>query len=231
MPEAAAAGSLATATRRSEAPALTRRASLNAVQSLLDYSAKLLVGFFITPLLVSGLGRSLYGVWQMVSSLIGYMSATDGRPTEALRLVISNRQHRDDVEGHRRAVGSAFAVWFAFMPLALIAGGVLIYLAPTVTKVGPEYRGAVRLTALLLLIAFLVAGLAAVPEAVLRGMNLGYKRMGLQAGLSVIGGGLTVLAVVRGFGLPGLAGAQVILLVITGIIFWALARRYVPWFG
>src|SRR5581483_10498442 len=103
--------------------------------------------------------------------------------------------------------------------------------APTVTKVGPEYRGAVRLTALLLLIAFLVAGLAAVPEAVLRGMNLGYKRMGLQAGLSLIGGGLTVLAVVRGFGLPGLAGAQVILLVITGIIFWALARRYVPWFG
>src|SRR4051794_32000298 len=77
------------ASARSAPPALTRRASLNAVQSLLDYVAKLLVGFLLTPVLVSGLGRSLFGVWQMVSSLIGYMSATDGRPTEALRLVIA----------------------------------------------------------------------------------------------------------------------------------------------
>src|SRR5437899_6284973 len=49
------------------APALTKRASLNAIQALLDYGGKLLVGFVVTPILVSGLGTSLYGVWEMLS--------------------------------------------------------------------------------------------------------------------------------------------------------------------
>src|SRR3989442_15744921 len=74
------------------APTLTGRASLNAVQSLLDYAARLGVGFVGTPLLVSRLGRDLFCVWEMLNRLIGYMSAADGRPTEGLRLVIATKQ-------------------------------------------------------------------------------------------------------------------------------------------
>ena len=48
--------------RASRAPSLTGRASLNAVQSLLDYGAKLGVGLVVTPIVVAGLGRSLFGV-------------------------------------------------------------------------------------------------------------------------------------------------------------------------
>src|SRR5438309_5501147 len=42
-------------------PTLTQRASLNAIASLLDYAAKLVVGFVVTPIVVAGLGRSLFG--------------------------------------------------------------------------------------------------------------------------------------------------------------------------
>ncbi len=211
--------------------ALTRRASLNALQSLLDYSAKLLVGLVVTPVLVDGLGRSLFGVWEMLSRLISYISATDGRPTEALRLVVAARQSLDDPAGQRRAVGSALAVWLIFLPIVAAVGALLVWLAPSVTKVGPELRPAVHLTAVLLVAGFLVGGVAAVPESVLRGMNLGYKRMGLQAGLNIAGGVLMALAVTRGFGLAGVAAAQLALGVLTGLCFWKLAGRYVPWFG
>src|SRR4051812_47874416 len=74
---------------------LTRRASLTAVASLLDYTVKAGVSLVITPILVGTLGRSLYGIWEMLGRLIGYMAATDGRPTEALRLVISQNQAGD----------------------------------------------------------------------------------------------------------------------------------------
>src|SRR2546422_3775939 len=37
-------------------------------------------------------------------------------------------------------------------------------------------------------LSLLLGGLASVPESVLRGMNLGYKRMGFQAGLNLVGG-------------------------------------------
>src|SRR6266700_329221 len=155
----------AAALRAPRAPTLTGRASLNAVQSLLDYGAKLGVGLVVTPIVVTGLGRSLFGVWEMLNRLVTYMSAADGRPTEALRLIFF---------------------------LILVAG---------------------------------------VPESVLRGMNLGYRRMGLQASLNVLAGLLTVVAVRAGLGLAGLGGAQVGVAMVTGLLFWLLARRYVHWFG
>jgi len=210
---------------------LTRRASLNAVQSLLDYAARLGVGLVITPLLVSRLGRDLFGVWEMLNRLIGYMSAADGRPTEALRLVIATKQAAADPLEHRRAVGSALIVWLLFSPLLAGLGSVLVWLSPIVTKVPPALHTTVRLASAALLLSLLAGGLASVPESVLRGMNLGYKRMGFQAGLNVIGGVLTAGAIYAGLGLVGVAGAQVALMVVTGVCFWILVKHYVASFG
>lgn len=210
---------------------LTRRASLNAVQALLDYTARLAVGLIVTPILVRGLGQSLFGIWQVLGQLLGYLSATDGRPTDALRLVVANRAAVDDDATLRRHVGSAVLVWVLFLPLAVTAGGVLIWLAPMLTKVPPAFASTVRVAAGLLFLQFLLATLSAVPESVLKGANLGYKRMGLQSALQVLGGLLAVGAVSLGLGLTGLSLAQVALAVVTAVCFWVLARRYVPWFG
>ena len=62
----------------------------------------------------------------------------------------------------------------------------------------------------------LLGGLASLPESVLRGMNLGYKRMGLQAGLSLVGGALTAGALYAGLGLAGVANGAMVLDVGTG---------------
>jgi len=213
------------------APTLTGRASLNAVQSLLDYAARLGVGLVVTPLLVSRLGRELFGVWEMLNRLIGYMSAADGRPTEALRLVIATKQAAVDPLEHRRAVGSALVVWLLFSPLLAGLGAVLVWVSPVVTKVPPALYTTVRLASAALLVSLLLGGLASVPESVLRGMNLGYKRMGFQAGLNVIGGVLTAGAIYAGLGLVGVAGAQLVLMGITGVCFWILVKHYVASFG
>jgi len=208
---------------------LTKRASLTAVASLLDYAVKAGVSLVITPILVGGLGRSMYGMWEMLGRLIGYMAATDGRPTEALRLVISQQQAADP-QANRRAIGAALAVWVIMLPLVALVGGALAWLAPTITHAPQSEATAVRLTCALLVISFMFTGLAAIPESTLRGMNLGYKRVGLQAGLSIIVGALVVWAVKAGFGLPGMGASQIVRAVITGAVFWLLVRRYVPWF-
>src|SRR5256885_10312373 len=95
---------------------LTKRASLTAVASLLDYTVKAGVSLVITPMLVGGLGRSMYGMWEMLGRLIGYMTATDGRPTEALRLVISQQQTADP-QANPRAIGAAVGVSVIMLPL------------------------------------------------------------------------------------------------------------------
>jgi O-antigen/teichoic acid export membrane protein len=210
---------------------LTWRASLNLAQSILDYSAKLAVGFVVIPLLVSGLGRTVFGVWEMLGRLMGYLESADGRPTQALRLVIASSQSNPDENVKRRWVGSALAVWACFLPLWIGAGALLIWLAPGITKVSPDLHRSVRIAGAVMMGGVLLAGLASLPESVLRGMNLGYKRMGLQAALSVVGGVLLVLAVKLGMGLVGVALASVVLTALTALCFLNLVRRQVPWFG
>ncbi len=210
---------------------LTRRASLNVAQALLDYSVKLGVGLVIVPILVTGLGRTLFGVWEMLGRLVGYIESADGRSTQALRLVISIQQSSDDQAAKRRWVGSALVVWVCFLPLWAAAGALLIWLTPSVTKVPAEFHSTVRVACALMMGAVLLAGLGTLPESVLRGMNLGYKRMGLQAGLSLVGGALMAAAVYAGGGLVGVAAAGLVLAALTGLCFMALVRRHVPWFG
>ncbi|HEV7364905.1 MAG TPA: hypothetical protein VGN76_03585, partial [Gemmatimonadales bacterium] len=217
--------------RRARERSLTWRASLNLAQSILDYGAKLAVGLIVIPILVTGLGRSLFGVWEMLGRLMGYMESTDGRPTQALRLVISHQQSQSEPAAKRRWVGSALVVWLCFLPLWVVTGAILIWLAPTITKVPPPLASTVRITCALAMAGVLVAALASLPESVLRGMNLGYKRMGLQAGLSVVGGLLVAGAVYAGLGLIGVAGAGVLLAMLTGLCFLTVVRHQVPWFG
>jgi O-antigen/teichoic acid export membrane protein len=210
---------------------LTGRASLNVLQSLLDYSVKLAVGLVIVPIMVTGLGRTLFGVWEMLGRLVGYIESADGRATQALRLVISNQQCSEDHAAKRRWVGSALAVWVWFLPLWAAAGVLLIWLTPQVTKVPLEYYPTVRVACGLMMCAVLVSGLGSLPESVLRGMNLGYKRMGLQAGLSLLAGVLFAGAVYAGGGLVGVAAAGLVVAVVTAFCFLRVVRRQLPWFG
>jgi len=210
---------------------LTQRAYLNAFAALLDHAVKGGVMAVVTPILVTGLGNSLFGVWQIVSRLVTYMQAADGRPTQALKWVIAHSQASEDHEAKRRHVGSALGVWLLFLPVLLLMSALLVWAAPLVAKVPEEMHATVRLTCVLLAVNFLLTQLVLLPEAVLRGMNLGYKRMGLQAGLSVVGGALSVGALYAGGGLVGQAWAQVILGVLTGVLFLLVVKKFVPWFG
>ena len=212
-------------------PSLTQKASFTVAAYGLEYGAKIVVGLVLTPILVSRLGQALYGVFEMLGRLTSYVAPVSGRPPEALRLVVANRQSAHDAAAQRRAVGGALVVWLLFLPLAAAAGAVITWLAPTLAGVAPALAGTVRLACAALVGAVLLGGLLAVPESVLFGANLGYKRMELQAGLSVVGGVLTAAAAYAGLGLAGVSAAQLLVAALTGLCYWGIARAYVTWFG
>jgi len=230
-PDAVEAPPLAQRASAHGGASLTRRASLNGIAALLDYGARIGVGLVVTPVLVGGLGRSLYGAWEMLARLTGYVTAVDGRSTHALRAVVAWHRAGGDEAAQRRYVGAALVVWMLFLPAVLGLGALLAWLAPAATDAGPAERGAVRAAAVWLVAGFALLGLATIPEAVLRGMNLGYRRMGVQAGIVVAGGALMVAAVHGGLGLAGIAAAQAAVAVLTGACFLIVVKRNVPWFG
>jgi hypothetical protein len=103
----------------------SQKASLNMVASILDYGARVVVGLLINPLLVSRLGDLAFGVYQTLARLIGWATPAGGRPSQALKWTIARHQHSVQFEEKRLQVGSAVAVWFIFLPVLALAGGLL----------------------------------------------------------------------------------------------------------
>jgi O-antigen/teichoic acid export membrane protein len=210
---------------------LSRRASLNTLAAGLDYAARSLVELVLTPLLVAGLGTYLYGTWRVLWQWTGYVWATSGRSSQALQFAIANRQHVADDHEKRGYVGSAVVVWLLFLPALIGVGALGVWLAPVVMHVRPDLVEAVRWAAALLVADAIVLTVLSSSRSVLQGENLGYKRMGLSAALVVVGGALTATALLLRTGIVGVAAANLAGTVLTGVLFWFLAHRYVPWFG
>lgn len=210
---------------------LSRKASLNTAASLLDYGARLLVGLIVAPVLVSRLGDVVYGVYQTLGRLVGYATPAGGRPSQALKWTIARHQHSDEYEEKRLQVGSALAVWLVFLPPLAVAGGVLAWLSPILLGLPDSMHLTVRVAAGLLVVHLVTENLLLIPQSVVQGENLGYKRMGASTVIVIIGGGLTIAAAELGFGLIGVAGALLATTAMTGLLFLRVARRHVSWFG
>ena len=210
---------------------LTQRAYLNTLAGLLYYAARLTVGFVVNPILVTGLGSNLFGILQILRRSLTFMTAADGRPTQALKWAIANQQRSDDHVAKRRSIGSALGVWLIFLPVLVTFGAIMVWFSPLITQVPTEQYLLVRVTSALLVMNLLLFGIVNLPDAVLRGMNLHYKRTIVMVCIPIANGILTVGAIYLGFGLAGVAAVPLIISVMSAIVFWGTIRWYVPWFG
>ncbi len=210
---------------------LTKKAYLNFINNGLTYIVKLVVQFIITPLMVAGLGTFVYGLWQVINRTIGYISPASGRPTEALQWVIARDQSSKDLEYKRQYLASALIVWAIFLPLMVVCGSVIAWFIPAWFDVPLEYISMVRITALILIAGMVMQVISELPQSILRGENLGYKRMGLTIFLTLIGGLGTWAALALNTGLIGIAAMSVFTTVLNACLYLILARKYIPWFG
>jgi O-antigen/teichoic acid export membrane protein len=210
---------------------LTKRASLNAVVAFADFGARIIVGLIVTPVLVRGLGSFLFGVWQVLQRLLGHAAVASGRPGEALKWVVAHEQSSTDYEEKRRQVGSAIVVWLIFLPVLTVLGAILSWFTPGWLNVPDASVTTVRVAAGVVAANFIVISLAYLPESVLHGENLAYKRLGRSTLMVFVGGGLTVLALALHTGIVGVAVAAVATTLLTGLMYLHIVRSQVPWFG
>ncbi|MDI6401468.1 polysaccharide biosynthesis C-terminal domain-containing protein [Balneolaceae bacterium ANBcel3] len=210
---------------------LKQRAYLNSVTSLLDYGSKTITGFVVTPFLVTGLGSTLFGVWQMLGQFTSYTGISDIRTTQVLKWTVAKERDSKDEEELREYVTATFVLILLVMPLMLLGGAVLTWFAPIITQVDAVYYSTVRITCALLVMALVTKKAFDPFESVLRGMNLGFKNMGLRAVVFMIGGGLKIAAVLMGYGLIALASVQVLVMATIGVTLNVIVKKHIPWFG
>jgi O-antigen/teichoic acid export membrane protein len=210
---------------------LKQRAYLNTLSSMLDYTANRLTGLFVNPFVIAGLGTSLFGIWQMLGQFTGYVNIADTRSSQVLKWTVAQKKDTATTDELRSEAGAAFVVMLVVMPVVLIAGSIIAWYSPYITHAEKEHFTLIRITCVLLIFSVLVFKFFELFEAILRGMNLTFKRMGMRAGVVIIGGGLKVLALIMGYGLIGLALVHLFESLLIGLSFYLVVKRNVAWFG
>jgi O-antigen/teichoic acid export membrane protein len=170
-------------------------------------------------------------MWQIAMRSVGYLSPVSGRPNETLKWKLAHDQISADDEQKRTYVGSAIIVALLFLPPMLCLGAVLVWFVPLWFKAPEAYVWPIRLAVGFLVVNLVVTGFAIIPQSVLYGENLAYKRMGLGAVFISIGGGFTWLVLYLDLGIAGVAAAALASTLLMGAFYYLVARHYTPWFG
>ena len=210
---------------------LTKKAYLNLLTVVLDYGASLVVGFIITPLMVRGLGNLVFGMWQVLVRLMGYLAPASGRVAFALKATIANQQASTDYDQKRRYIGSTLLIWLLFLPVLVGIGGTVSWFVPYWVHVPAAYFWIARSVAGLLVLGMVISTVTSIPEVTLQSENFGYKRMGMSVVLIFVGGGFTWLALHLKTGIVGVAVALIAADIVTGLFYLGVVRKNVPWFG
>lgn len=209
---------------------LRRNAFLNSITGVIDYSSKLTVNFFLNPFIISVLGSMFFGVWQIISQLNGYMATADIRAATSLKFILSrDRSVKNDFE-LKKVVSLALYSNILFVPLYIVLGAIIVWIAPSIANIDSEHFTVVRIATSILVLSFLLTQVFFIFESTLHGMNLAYKRIGVRAFITIVGGGLTAIVLYKGYGIIGMAFVQVILTVLIGITFYWIIVKNLPWF-
>lgn len=204
---------------------LHRRLTLNSISNVLRYVASVGITFFLTPIVLRSLGDSVYGVWVVILSVMGYAAIFELGVQPAMVKFIG--QHRNDPEKLSELVRAGF-LFFSLLGL-LTSVLFLIFLPHLIPNLvrdtvhTPYFRVALALMAVDILVLFVNRFFA----GVLYGVQFYHAKNMIDIASWVMNGVLVLTLVTRG-GLLALAVAKTITDVLALIATMVIARRVLP---
>jgi O-antigen/teichoic acid export membrane protein len=207
-----------------------QRAFLNSITSVIDQISKQITGFLVSPFIVNGLGNKFYGIYQILIDLTSYAQMADIRITQVLKWTVAQKRDIASERELQEEVTTAFLITLIILPFIIVFGAGISWFAPTIANVSEEYFTLIRLVTSLMIFSLIIYKVMDVFESLLRGMNLGFKGMGIRSLFIIFSGVLKVIAIKLNYGLIGLAGVQILTAFLLLFIFYFLVKRNIPWF-
>src|SRR5690606_7680229 len=148
----------------------------------------------------------------------------------SLKFILSrDRTTKNELE-LKEAVSAALYANLVFIPFYCFMGAVIIWFAPILAGVEESFYYVVRIATSLLVFSFIATQFFFLFESTLHGLNLSYKRIGVRAAITIIGGGATAGVLYLGYGIIGMASVQICIAFATGFSFWWIVKANVEWF-
>jgi len=199
----------------------------NAILNGLGYATSLVVVFFLAPYMVSELGKTAYGIWVLLGSLVGYLGLLDLGVRGAVTRYVAKFHGQADHDKSSRTVSTAIGIFAIAGALAVMVALILSAFADRIFQISPEFQPQTR-------VIFLIGGAnvaISLVGGVFGGILAGLQRFDLLNTLDIAGVILRASAVVislhSGFGLIALSAIELLLNVARGgASAWLSYRAY-----
>src|ERR1051325_9701527 len=177
----------------------------NVLMNWAAFAATIGIGFVMSPFLVRRLGDSVYGVWVLVGSLVGYLGLLDFGITPSTVKNIAEYRALDDRKAINRLVTTSLTIYSVIGCVAFLASIVVAVFFNRIFATPLSFSTAasvVIITGLNLALSF--------PAAVFVGVIRGYQRYDLDSTVTTVcivaRSALTVFLILSGYGILALAG-------------------------
>lgn len=202
---------------------------LNTLTGWIDKFTSIIVNFIIKPITLGFLGTSLFGVLEMLNKMTEFMASADFRSATTVKWILSVEREKSSTDILNKKISAGFFASIITIPIYIIIGSVIIYISPFITKVPENLFLEVRTCSSILVVSFIITQVFFIYEQVLQGMNMAYKRIGVRAFITILGGALTYLLLYLNMGLIGVVLANLFVVVLTGASYWFVVCENLKW--
>ena len=201
------------------------RFARNAVANWTAFAFTAIVGFLLSPYVVSHLGAERYGVWSLIAGLVGYLGLLDLGIRQAVNRYTAH-YHAAGAHEEGSLIISAALRLFGFLGiLAVLVSAVLAYFAPVLFNIPPELAEDAQAIVVLGGLGMAVS----LVSGVFGGIVSGLERFDIQCVLDIFVTAVRTAAIVlvlhEGYGLVALAVIQLCSSVLYCAVFWIAAHR------
>lgn len=201
---------------------------INAISNWTTLGVNVVIGFLLTPFIISHLGQNRYGIWTLIASFIGYYGLLNLGVRSAITRYVARYAGQGDEKRLNETASTAMAMFICTGALVIAASFLLAAPAATFFDVAPEHSDDFKAV-------FWILGLAiglSFPGNVFSAIIIAHERY-VPANFArittvLLQTGLTVVMLLRGKGLLGVAYANLISSA-TGIgVNFLLYRHFTP---
>jgi len=208
---------------------LTTKTLLTAAYRFLTITLNIISQLILIPLIAIGLGDVLYGIYVLINRTSGMIAFADFRPSAILRYVLAQNQTENKHELQNKYVTASLIVALIFVPLILVACGVIIFIFPKLYNVPQQYVMVALIGIVLISIRILSQSFTMIPSSVLRGNNLEYK-LWWNSLVNIIGAFILMYIAIRlNWGIIGLLSAPLVTSILVGYFSFITMKKELPW--
>lgn len=184
--------------------------------------------FFLSPYVVNKLGSTGYGVWSLLSSLVGYFGLLDFGVRGAVTRYIAHHHALEEHEQSCHVISAGLAIFGFLSGATILVSAIMALLAPIFFNIPPSFVYETRIVIILGGFATAVTLIA----GVFGGVSTGLQRFDINSGIEILLTALraiaTVFALSAGYGLISLAMIHLVVAVLYCAIYFATTWKLYP---